>query len=114
MAENHRAAGRMTSFAADLSEAIDGAESFIALLTEVLLTEALSAAGAFSEAGLPETAATGTDGEATAAVTAAKASASPAPNRSSRPGAPRSRAVLVKIANTSFGFNAGLRSRIRA
>jgi len=77
----------LTVFAADFSDAIDGAESFSARLTE-----ALSGAGAFSEAGVPETAATGTGGAATAAVTAANASASPAPNKSSRPGAPRSRA----------------------
>jgi hypothetical protein len=42
-----------------------------------------------------------------AALTAAKASASPAPNRSSRPGEPRSRAVLVSIARSSGGFSAG-------
>ena len=42
-AENHRVAGRFTLFAADFSDAIDGAESFIALLTEALS----AGAGAF-------------------------------------------------------------------
>ena len=45
-AKNHRAAGRLASFAADLSDAIDGAESFSALLTEALLRS-----GVFSAAG---------------------------------------------------------------
>ena len=48
------------------------------------------------------------------AETAAKASASSAPNISSRPGEPRSRAVFIRIARTSPGFNAGLHSSIRA
>src|SRR5436309_1255460 len=50
------------------------------------------------------------EGLAATADTAANASASPAPNRSSRPGAPRSRAVLIKVARTSAGRKAGSRS----
>lgn len=109
MPENHGGVGRLTLFEADLSDAIAGAWSFIALLTE-----ALSDAGDFWAEGVPETAASGTAGAAVEAVTAAKASAPPAPNRSSRPGVPRSRAVFVRIARRSFGFNAGLRSSISA
>jgi hypothetical protein len=48
------------------------------------------------------------------ALTAAKASASPAPKRSSRPGESRSRAVAVRIARSSRGVSAELRSSIRA
>jgi hypothetical protein len=44
--KNHCAAGRLASFAADLSDAIEGSESFSALLTEALLRS-----GAFSAAG---------------------------------------------------------------
>ena len=43
---DHRVVGRLGSFAADLSDAIEGAESFNALLTEALLRS-----GAFSAAG---------------------------------------------------------------
>ena len=77
--ENHCAAGYFAAFAADLSDAIDGGESFSARLTEALSADG-SSAGVFSPAGLPETEASGTAGAAVAAVTAAKASASPAPN----------------------------------
>src|SRR5579871_501441 len=52
---------------------------------------------AFSPAFAPSDAATGVPGTMDAS-TAANASASPAPNRSSRPGEPRSRAVRVKMA----------------
>jgi hypothetical protein len=69
----------LTPFAADLSDAIDGGESFSARLTEALSADG-SSAGVFSPPGLPETEASGTAGAAVAAVTAAKASASPAPN----------------------------------
>ena len=71
--------GYFAAFAADLSDAIDGGASFSALLTEALSADG-SSAGVFSPAGLPETEASGTAGAAVAAVTAAKASASPAPN----------------------------------
>ena len=74
-----RAAGYFAAFAADLSDAIDGGASFSARLTEALSADG-SGAGVFSAAGLPETEASGTAGAAVAAVTAAKASASPAPN----------------------------------
>src|SRR5277367_7114398 len=63
--------------------------------------------------GRSEAAATGID-DAGTAETAAKASASPAPNWSSGPGGPRSRAVFVKTARTSSGFSAGLRCKTSA
>jgi hypothetical protein len=68
--KNHCAAGYFAPFAADLSDAIDGRESFSARLTEALSTDG-SSAGVFSPAGLPETEASGTAGVAVAAVTAA-------------------------------------------
>ena len=77
--KNHGAARYFAAFAADLSDAIDGGGSFSARLTEAL-SAAGSSAGAFSPGGLPEAEASGTAGAAVAAVTAAKASASPAPN----------------------------------
>jgi hypothetical protein len=77
--ENPCVAGYFGAFAADLSDAIDGGGSFSARLTEALSADG-SSAGVFSPAGLPETEASGTAGAAVAAVTAAKASASPAPN----------------------------------
>src|SRR5438105_8115681 len=77
--KNHGAAGYFAAFTADLSDAIDGGESFSARLTEALSADG-SSAGVFSPVGLPETAASGTAGAPVAAVTAAKASASPAPN----------------------------------
>ncbi len=103
----------MASFAADFSDAVEGAEPFSVWLTEALSRTGLGT-GAFSAAGVSEIAATGSDAAPATDVTAAKASASPAPNRSSRPGAPRSRAVLVRMARTSSGFSAGLRSSNRA
>src|SRR5258708_5117388 len=103
--ENHCAAGRLAAPVAVWPEAMAAEGWFKALVGGVSCGEAgLSAAG--SEAA--------TSGTALTAQTAAQASASPAPNRSSRPGAPRSRAVFITIARTSPGFNAGLRSSIRA
>jgi hypothetical protein len=54
------------------------------------------------------------DGTSAVALTAAKASTSPAPKRSSRPGEPRSRAVPVRIARSSRGVSVRLRSGITA
>ena len=76
---------------------------------------AILRAGHLSPPALPDIAATGMRLRACRPPeTAAKASASPAPNRSSRPGEPRSRAVFVRMARTSSGFSAGLRSSISA
>ena len=79
MPEKPGAAGYFAAFAVDLSDAIDGGGSFSARLTEALSADR-SGTGAFSPAGPPEAEASGTAGTAAAAVTAAKASASPAPN----------------------------------
>jgi hypothetical protein len=74
-AENHCASGR---FALDSSDAIDGAVSFNARLTEVLLP---SGCGDGCDR-LSTAAASGAAAALIAAITAARASASPAPNRS--------------------------------
>ena len=81
-AENHRAAGRSASFAADLSDAMAAP----AVVQGAAHGSVLPGPRLFPPPACPVRAATGTAGAATAAVTAAKASASPAPNRSSRPG----------------------------
>ena len=59
--QNHCAAGYFAAFAADLSDAIDGGESFSARLTEALSADG-SSDGVFSPPGLPETEASGTAG----------------------------------------------------
>src|SRR5688572_19040308 len=59
--ENHFAAGYFAAFSADLSDAIDGGESFSARVTEALSADG-SSAGVFSPPGLPETEASGAAG----------------------------------------------------
>ena len=61
MPEKDGAAGYFAAFVADLSAAIDGGASFIARLTEALSADGLGA-GVFSDAGWPETEASGTAG----------------------------------------------------
>ena len=55
---------------------------------------------------VPDAAATGVALSAGTAMTAAKASASPSPKRSSRPGEPRSRAVFANVMRSASGFRA--------
>src|SRR5262245_41452144 len=70
--------------------------------------------GAYCETPAVEGAASTAGPAGKTAINAWKASTSPAPNRGSIPGAPRSRAVLMSARRTASGVRPGLRSSISA